>query len=102
MTQLTLGTAFNPKMGGGSRGVIQVIIDGANDVTLYGSVDGATYVKIKNYVASSIEEVVLTPYMAFSSDTAATVTTFSATAVGTIHLRYWKQYKRLHKHRHFW
>lgn len=82
MTQLTLGTAFNPKMGDGSRGVIQVIIDGANDVTLYGSLDGATYVKIKNYTESAIEEVVLCPHMAFSADTGVTVTSFSATAVG--------------------
>lgn len=88
MAQLTLGTAFNPKLGDGSRGVIQVIIDGANDVTLYGSVDGTTYVKIKNYTASTLEEVVLAPYMAFSSDTGATVTSFSATAVGnsTVHI----------------
>jgi len=83
MAQLKLGTAFNPKMGDGSRGVIQVIIDGANDVTLYGSIDGSTYVKIKNYTTSAIEEVVLCPYMAFSADTSVTVTSFAATAVGT-------------------
>jgi|TARA_E500000178_G_C16521717_1_gene530390 hypothetical protein len=69
MAQLTAGTAYNPKMGDGSRGVVQVYIptSGGEDLTLYGSVNGVEYIKIKHYDASTIEEVVLCPYMAYSS-----------------------------------
>ncbi len=72
MINLVAGKAFKPAMGDGSRGVIQVSTDSTNDVTLYGSVDGVSFTKIKNYAVDSdvIEEVALCPFMAMSSDTA--------------------------------
>ena len=75
MANLVSGHPFKPAMGDGSRGVLQVSTDGTNDVTLYGSVDGVSYTKIKNYAVSTdvIEEVALCPFMAVSSDTAAKV-----------------------------
>ena len=75
MVNLQAGSVFKPAMGDGSIGVIQVHTDSTNDVTLYGSLDGVTFTKIKNYAVDSdlIEEFTLCPFVAISADTAATV-----------------------------
>lgn len=87
MVNLQAGSVFKPAMGDGSRGVVQVHTDGTNDVTLYGSVDGVSFTKIKNYPINTdvIEEIVLCPFVAISADTAATVAAASlaTTSIGT-------------------
>jgi hypothetical protein len=71
MAQLSnTNAAYNPKMGGGSRGVVQAVIDGANAAYLYGSVNGSDYVLIESFTASVIKEVVLCPYFLISGSAA--------------------------------
>ena len=81
MAQLTAGVAYNPKMGDGSKGVIMV--DYSSGVSLYGSLDGTTFIKIKTYTGDALEEVVLAPTMAFSVDTDDKITSLSSTATST-------------------
>lgn len=82
-TTLTAGSIYNPSMGDGSKGVISVYIptSGGEDLTLYGSLNGTQYIKIKHYDASAIEEIVLCPYMAYSSQEDAHLTSAPTGAV---------------------
>ena len=81
MPQLNAGTVFNPKMGGDSKGVLMV--DYSSAVTLYGSLNGQTFIKIKTSTSDALEEVVLAPHMAFSVDTDDKVTSLSSAASAT-------------------
>lgn len=68
-------TAFNPKMGDGSRGVVQAVIEGANSAYLYGSLNGTDYQLVESFTSSAIKEIVLCPYFKLStSDTSVTGT----------------------------
>lgn len=69
MTQLSnnSSTAYNPKMGDGSRGVIQAVIDGSNAAYLYGSLNGTDYQLIESFTASALKEIVLCPYFKLST-----------------------------------
>lgn len=60
-------TAISPKMGDGSRGVVQAIIDGSNAAHLYGSLNGTDYQLIESFTASTIKEIVLCPYFKLST-----------------------------------
>jgi len=59
-------TPYNPKMGDGSRGVIQAVIDGSNSAYLWGSLNGTDYVLVDSFTAGAIKEVVLCPYFLVS------------------------------------
>jgi len=67
MARLTAGTAYNPIMGDGSRGVIHVIIADNETVTLSGSVAGGTYTNIEVFTATTLKEITLVPYMKFTA-----------------------------------
>jgi len=60
-------TAHNPKMGDGSRGVVQAVVDGANAAYLYGSLNGTDYQLIESFTASAIKEIVLCPFFKLST-----------------------------------
>ena len=75
-------TAYNPKMGDGSRGVVQVVHDGSNDAHLWGSLNGTDYTLVESYSAGAIKEVVLCAYFLVSgSSTDATVDVGGTTKV---------------------
>ena len=78
--QVTQGTAFNPKMGDGSKGVIQVN-HGDTDVTLFGSIDGTNYIKIETFTADTIKEVVLCESFKVSGSDANTTTSIGTSTV---------------------
>ena len=59
-------TAYNPKMGDGSRGVVQVVHDGSNDAHLWGSLNGTDYTLVESYSAGAIKEVILCAYFKIS------------------------------------
>ena len=68
MAQLSnANTAYNPKMGDGSRGVVQCVHGGStHHAYLYGSLNGSDYVLIESFTSSAIKEVVLCPYFLIS------------------------------------
>lgn len=63
--------AYNPKMGDGSRGVVQAIISGGNAAYLYGSLNGSDYQLIESFTTSAIKEIVLCPYFKLSTSSAS-------------------------------
>ena len=63
-------TPYNPKMGDGSRGVIQAVISGSNHAHLWGSLNGVDYTLVDSFVVDTIKEVVLCPYFKISSSSA--------------------------------
>lgn len=71
--------AHNPKMGDGSRGVIQVVIDGANAAYLYGSLNGTDYQLIESFTASALKEIVLCPYFKLSTSASSVTGTIGGT-----------------------
>ena len=60
-------TPYNPKMGDGSRGVIQAVISGTDYAYLWGSLNGTDYTLVESFEASVIKEIVLCPYFKISS-----------------------------------
>ena len=66
MAQLIATTAYNPKMGDGSRGVVQVVIGSGETVTIQGSLNGTDYVTIETATADMLKEIVLTPYVKYT------------------------------------
>jgi len=75
-------TAYNPKMGDGSRGVVQAVIDGSNNAYLWGSLNGTDYTLVDSFTADAIKEVVLCAYFLVSgSATDATVDVGGTTKV---------------------
>lgn len=72
-------TIFQPNMrNSNGQGVIQVNKNDTN-VTLYGSLDGVTYVLIETFTASVIKEIILCPFFRISSATDGTL----GTSIGT-------------------
>lgn len=55
-------TPYRPKMGDGSRGLVQ-FVKGSSDGYLYGSLNGADYVLIHSFTASEMKELALPPYV---------------------------------------
>jgi len=75
-------TAYNPKMGDGSRGVVQAVISGGNNAYLWGSLNGSDYTLVDSFTANAIKEVVLCAYFLISgSATDATVDVVAGTKV---------------------
>ncbi len=63
-------TPYNPKMGDGSRGVVQCKHGGStNHAYLWGSLTGVSseYVLIDSFTTDTLKELVLTPYLLISS-----------------------------------
>ena len=58
-------TAYNPKMGDGSRGVVQAVI-GTGGAYLWGSLNGTDYALIDSFTEDTIKEIVLCPYVLIS------------------------------------
>tara|TARA_R110000764_G_scaffold72017_3_gene147997 strand:- start:847 stop:1116 length:270 start_codon:yes stop_codon:yes gene_type:complete len=56
-------TPYNPKMGDGSRGLVQFKKDGSDTGYLYGSINGTDYVLIHTFSASEMKELALPPYI---------------------------------------
>jgi|14_taG_2_1085336.scaffolds.fasta_scaffold00180_28 uncharacterized protein YraI len=65
MAQLISATAYNPRMGDGSHGVIQVVIGSGETVTIQGSLNGTDYVTIETVTTDMLKEIVLTPYVKY-------------------------------------
>lgn len=55
-------TPYNPKMGDGSRGLVQ-FVKGSSDGYLYGSLNGTDYVLIHTFTASEMKELALPPFV---------------------------------------
>ena len=72
-------TPYNPKMGDGSRGVIQAVIDGANAAHLYGSLNGTDYQLIESFTVSTLKEIVLCPYFKLSASASSVTGTIGGT-----------------------
>ena len=74
MAQLTKDTPHNPKMGGGSKGIVQIVV-ASGTVTLKGSLDGQTYIDIEAGVSTNtLKEIALCPYLKFeATDASSTV-----------------------------
>jgi len=72
-TELVEHKMYQSTLRDGARGVIQVDWDDT-DVTLYGSLNGTTFVKIEQFSAPAIKEIALTPYLMVGSADAATKT----------------------------
>lgn len=82
MTQLANdNTPFKPSLRDGGRGLVQCVHDGANNASLYGSLNGTTFGLIHTFTSSEIKEVALAPDMLIAADTTATVTVAGATDV---------------------
>ena len=71
-------TAYNPKMGDGSRGVIQAVIDGSNNAYLWGSLNGTDYTLVESFEAGAIKEVVLCAFFKISSSNSSDTGTVGA------------------------
>tara|TARA_B100000959_G_scaffold281053_2_gene344262 strand:+ start:345 stop:638 length:294 start_codon:yes stop_codon:yes gene_type:complete len=82
--QITVGNIFNPNLDYGARGVIQ-FNKGDEDLSIYGSLDDATYILIEAYTASALKEIALPPYIAVVVGSTATYTKGSlpSTSFGT-------------------
>ena len=61
--QLTQGDIYVCSLRNGARGVIQ-FTKGNTDLSVYGSLDDATYVLIEAYTATALKEIALPPYVA--------------------------------------
>ena len=61
-------TPYNPKMGDGSRGVVQAVINGSANAYLWGSLDGTNYALIDSFTEDTIKEIVLCPYVLISGN----------------------------------
>ena len=72
-------TAYNPKMGDGSRGVVQAVIDGSNSAYLWGSLNGTNYTLVDSFTADAIKEVVLCAYFLVSGSSANATTAVGGT-----------------------
>ena len=69
MKQLDNNNApYNPKMGDGSRGVVQAVINGSANAYLWGSLDGTNYALIDSFTEDTIKEIVLCPYVLISGN----------------------------------
>ena len=55
-------TSYRPKMGDGSRGLVQ-FVKGSSDGYLYGSLNGTDYVLIHSFTASEMKELALPPFV---------------------------------------
>lgn len=67
MTQLANdNTPYNPKMGDGSRGLVQYVKEGAQTAGLFGSLNGVNYQLIHTFDASDIKELALPPFILIS------------------------------------
>ena len=55
-------TSYRPKMGDGSRGLVQ-FVKGSSDGYLYGSLNGTDYVLIHTFTASEMKELALPPFV---------------------------------------
>tara|TARA_B100000965_G_C19603362_1_gene764394 strand:- start:6588 stop:6860 length:273 start_codon:yes stop_codon:yes gene_type:complete len=72
-------TAHNPKMGDGSRGVVQCVHDSSNNAYLYGSLNGTDYVLVESFTASALKEIVLCPYFKLSTSASSVTGTVGGT-----------------------
>ena len=72
-------TPYKPKMGDGSRGAVQAVIDGANAAYLYGSLNGTDYQLIESFTASALKEIVLCPYFKLSTSASSVTGTIGGT-----------------------
>jgi|TARA_X000001036_G_C20613238_1_gene779865 hypothetical protein len=76
-------TPYNPKMGDGSKGVIQCVHGGStHHAYLWGSLNGTDYALLDSFLTSVIKELVLVPYVLVAgSATDKTVDVNAATKV---------------------
>lgn len=83
-TEITQGITYSASLRDGARGVIQ-FTKGDTDLSVYGSLDDATYVLIEAYTASALKEIALPAYIAVVVGSAATYPKASlpATSFGT-------------------
>ena len=65
-TELVEHKMYQSTLRDGARGVIQVDFDSTN-VTLYGSLNGTTFVRIQQFTEAAIKEIALTPYLMVGS-----------------------------------
>ena len=72
-TELVEHVRFESSLRDGARGVVQVDHD-TTDVTLYGSLNGTTFVRIQQFTEPAIKEIALTKYLMVGSADAATKT----------------------------
>jgi hypothetical protein len=70
--------AYNPKMGDGSRSLVQAVISGGNAAYLYGSLNGTDYQLIESFTTSAIKELVLCPYFKLSTSSSSVTGTVNA------------------------
>ena len=61
--ELTQGDIYQSSLRDGARGTIQ-FTKGDTNLSVYGSLDDATYILIEAYTASALKEIALTPYVA--------------------------------------
>ena len=72
-------TPYNPKMGDGSRGLVQ-FVKGSSDGYLYGSLNGADYVLIHSFTANEMKELALPPYVLIGGSATNITTDLGATS----------------------
>lgn len=60
-------TAYEPKMGDGSRGLVQ-FVKGTADGYLYGSLNGTDYILIHSFTQSEMKELALPEFVVISGD----------------------------------
>ena len=72
-------TPYNPKMGDGSRGVIQAVHDGTNNAYLWGSLNGTDYTLVESFEADAIKEVVLCAFFKISGSSSSDTGTVGGT-----------------------
>lgn len=72
-TELVEHKMYQSTLRDGARGVVQVDHDTTN-VTLYGSLNGTTFVRIQQFTEPAIKEIALTPYLMVGSANAPTKT----------------------------
>tara|TARA_A100001035_G_scaffold258344_2_gene235013 strand:+ start:196 stop:492 length:297 start_codon:yes stop_codon:yes gene_type:complete len=65
-TELVEHVRYESSLRDGARGVVQVDFDSTN-VTLYGSLNGTTFVRIQQFTEAAIKEIALTPYLMVGS-----------------------------------
>ena len=68
--ELTQGDIYQSSLRDGARGIIQFTKDSI-DLSVYGSLDDATYILIEAYTASALKEIALPPYVAVVKGSAA-------------------------------
>ncbi len=56
-------TAYRPRMGDGSRGLVQFVKGGSDDGWLYGSLDGVNYVMLQAFSGNDLKELALPTYV---------------------------------------